>query len=382
LSDRPFNSSSPRVLLVTEGFGPNLFGVARVVRDLLVMVRSNRLSGLVAALVTRDVLHTDREFVVSMPYWNWTRTLRFHVGQLPSMRELLASFRPSVVHVHGVLSPFLALTVHCAARRNIPTILSVHGMLEPWLWRQSGVFYYGMKRLYWRLVMRPSLSQVTCLHAITQQEADTLAREFPGIPQVLIPNAIHMDEYSDQQSVPVQERTLLFVGRLHPKKGVDLLIRSMAATHSLAYRLQFVGSGKPDYTDYLKSLVNELGLADRVTFLGGVFGEEKTRLMRDAWAVVVPSYSDVVALVNLEAAACFTPTITTTMTGLTDWSESGGLLVNPEQSELTAALDQVLAWSLADRLERGRRSREFVNSRYSWDVVGKLWLGTYRKYSA
>lgn len=382
MSDRPFNSSSPRVLLVTEGFGANFFGVARVVRDLLVMVRSNRLSGLVAALVIRDVLHQDREFVVSMPYWNWTRTLRFHVGQLPSMRELLASFRPSVVHVHGVLSPLLALTAHCAARRNIPTILSVHGMLEPWLWRQSGGFYYGMKRLYWRLVMRPSLSQVTCLHAITQQEADTLAREFPGIPQVLIPNAIHMDEYSDQQSVPVQERTLLFVGRLHPKKGVDLLIRSMAATHNSAYRLQLVGSGKPDYTDYLKSLVNELGLADRVTFLGGVFGEEKTRLMRDAWAVVVPSYSDVVALVNLEAAACFTPTITTTMTGLTDWSESGGLLINPEQSELTAALDQVLAWSLADRLERGRRSREFVNSRYSWDVVGKLWLDTYRKYSA
>ena len=382
MSDRPFNSSSPRVLLVTEGFGANFFGVARVVRDLLVMVRSNRLSGLVAALVIRDVLHEDREFVVSMPYWIWTRTLRFHVRQLPSMRGLLASFRPSVVHVHGVLSPLQALTVHCAARRNIPTILSVHGMLEPWLWRQSGVFYYGMKRLYWRLVMRPSLSQVTCLHAITQQEADTLAREFPGIPQVLIPNAIHIDEYSEQQSAPVQERTLLFVGRLHPKKGVDLLMRSMAGTHSRAYRLQLVGSGKPDYTDYLKSLVNELGLADRVTFLGGVFGEEKIRLMRDAWTVVVPSYSDVVALVNLEAAACFTPTITTTMTGLTDWSESGGLLINPERSELTAAIDQVLAWSLADRLERGRRSREFVNSRYSWDVVGKLWLDTYRKYSA
>ncbi len=373
-----------RVLLVTEGDGQSLFGVAKVVEDLRRRISSYGAVMKVAALVVEKngVLKKD-DAIVELPYWKWTKTLRFHLRQSRALAEVVKSFQPDVIHVHGVFVPLHCAAVLCATRRNIPVVISVHGMLEPWLWKQRGPFYYWLKRFYWNVMMKPAVKLASYVHVITQQEADTLTKEFPRVPQILISNAIDLTEYSAQQITPDAERYILFLGRIHPKKGIDLLIAAFAAMKSSGCRLLIAGSDHSvEYTNHLKKMVRERDLQDKVSFLGGVFGEEKFSLIARAWVVTVPSYSDVVALVNLEAAASFTPTITTNMTGLSDWSESGGLLIDPDVTQLTLALEQALSWTLEERLARGLQSRRFVAERYSWDVIGKRWLDTYKKISS
>jgi len=131
------------------------------------------------------------------------------------------------------------------------------------------------------------------------------------------------------------------------------------------------------YTAGLKDLARSLGLEGRVRFPGPVFGDGKWQLYRQAQALCLPSYSEVVGLVNLEAAAARTPVITTHETGLWDWEQGGGLLVHPRVEELTGALEAVFSWTESERESRGRALRELVERRYSWEAVGPRWLELY-----
>lgn len=373
-----------KILLVTEGYGQSLFGVAKVVDDLRRRMGNHGEMMKVAALVVgkNDAPKMDGS-IVELPYWGWTKTMRFHFRQARALAEVVDSFRPDVIHVHGVLVPLQRAAILCALQRRIPVVVSVHGMLQPWLWQQLSVVRFWVKRIYWRVIMRPVLKQASCMHAITQDEARTFDTEFPGISQILIPNAISLEEYGEQQGEPDSERYILFLGRLHPVKGVDLLISAFSAVKNSKYKLVIAGPNDSiQYTNQLQGMVRLEGMENKISFVGQVEGAAKNTLLSKAWSVVAPSYSEVVAMVNLEAAASYTPTITTNMTGLNDWAESGGLLIDPDVTQLTHALEQALSWSLEERLARGRQSRQFVAERYSWDVIGKRWMEAYQKIAS
>lgn len=373
-----------KVLLVSEGYGQSFFGVAKVVEDLRCRMRDCDAVIKVAALVVgRNDNQIADGAIVELPYWKWTRTMRFHYRQARAFADVVDDFQPDVIHVHGVLVPLQRVAVVCALRRKIPVVISAHGMLQPWLWQQLGSTRFWIKRMYWVVVMRQVLQKANYLHAITQDESQILGEEFPGIPQILIPNAISLEEFSASQSVPDTERYILFLGRLHPVKGVHMLIEAFTALSDTTYKLVIAGPNDSiQYTNQLKESVNRAELEGQVSFVGEVGGMKKQSLLTKAWVVVVPSYTEVMAMVNLEAAASFTPTITTKMTGLNGWAESGGLLIDPDVAQLKQALEQSLSWSLEERLARGRQARQFVTDRYSWDVVGKRWMDAYKKIAS
>ena len=186
----------------------------------------------------------------------------------------------------------------------------------------------------------------------------------------------------DESSPSVDEPYLLFLGRLHPVKGIELLIEAFAKCIreiKRKFRLLIVGpESDPSYTAKLKSLVRLLGVEEKVIFLGPVFGpQEKLSLYRHAWAFCAPSQTEVMGLVNLEAASVELPVVTTHETGLWDWEEGGGLLVHPQVEELSRALKQVFSWSDSERRDRGRKLRQLVERRYSWQAVGPQWLELY-----
>ncbi|HHJ35207.1 MAG TPA: glycosyltransferase, partial [Gammaproteobacteria bacterium] len=131
------------------------------------------------------------------------------------------------------------------------------------------------------------------------------------------------------------------------------------------------------YVDYLKMMVCENNMQDRVIFSGPVFNEEKLHLLRQAWILVAPSYSEVIGMVNLESALCNTPSITTFETGLLNWESGGGILVHPETEELKNALIKISQWSYSERLEQGKKSFELVMNSYSWGAVFPHWDALY-----
>ena len=306
--------------------------------------------------------------------WSHSSALR------PALREVLANAARDggVVHIHGLWTAPPTLAANMAAAMGVPSVFTAHGMLVPWLWNAQGNSVRLKKRLFWRLFGSASLRRCTLVHAITPMERDELHALLPGSRIEVIPNAIELPPARDAQQ-PLQ-RTVLFLGRIEPKKGVDILVRAFAAA-ALArdWRLDIAGPSWSDsYLAQLKTLVRESGIDDRVRFLGPVFGPAKEELLAQAWVMAAPSHSEVVGLVNLEAGARCLPSITTHQTGLWDWEAGGGALVQPEVQDLTRALLEAAAWSDGERVERGKASKQLVARRYSWAAVMPQWQHLYQ----
>jgi glycosyltransferase involved in cell wall biosynthesis len=261
-------------------------------------------------------------------------------------------------------------------------------MLNRWHLRHLG-FKELRKLIYWRTVAYPAFRPIPLIHAVTPRERDELATWLPGQEIRVIPNAIDLEALDslranagEEVSPTVDEPYLLFLGRLHPVKGIELLISAFAkaiAGINGKFRLLIVGpASDPAYVAQLESLVRLLGIEEQVKFLGPVFGpQEKLSLYRHAWAFCSPSQTEVMGLVNLEAASAELPVVTTHETGLGGWEEGGGLLVHPRVEELSPALKQVFSWSESERQDRGRKLRQLVERRYSWQAVGPQWLELY-----
>lgn len=289
----------------------------------------------------------------------------------------------SVVHIHGVWMYPQFEAARIAQRLAIPTVLTNHGAVQ-WAMRQPGILKAGKKRLYLTLMKDRLFRKTTVQHAITQTDRDALYSFFPHPRIEVVPNFVdtqNVDRALRSAAAPDTVPYVLFLGRLHPTKAVDILIEAFGRAELPGdWRLIIVGPEVvPPYSDRLRRLIAASPRAGRIEIREPVWDAvAKYRLMRDAWVTVVPSYTEAISLVNLEASACQTPTITTTATGLGDWTEGGGLLIEPALNPLIAALSEAAHWTDAERTQRGLASRRLIEKRYSAAAVTPLWMDLYK----
>jgi glycosyltransferase involved in cell wall biosynthesis len=314
------------------------------------------------------------------PFWGWSRDLRRKVYSIARRSN------PQLVHVHGVWLASHWYGAQAARKMGMPFILSAHGQLEPYHWRDKGVLQLAKKRLYWHAVAYPAFRRASVIHAITRLEGDHLAQLFPDQRIEIIPNAVDLDEVDKGLGgAPLSGRTgrtstIAFLGRFHPKKGLELLIEAFAAAQLPAeWSLMLAGpSGEPAYMSRLCDVLARSGEQKRIRLVGPLTNSSKWEFYRSATVVAVPSQSEVVGMVNLEAAACGTPTITTYETGLDDWEGSGGgMLIRPDARELASALQKLCSLSAREYEARSAASRRLVEDRYSWGAVLARWLRLY-----
>jgi glycosyltransferase involved in cell wall biosynthesis len=312
------------------------------------------------------------------------RSWRYSPDYAGAVRRLISSCGISVVHVHGTwMYPQFAAVREAKAQR-VPIVLTNHGHLEQWALEYPSALGALKKRAYLHLMDRPLFRNVDIFHAISLLNRDMLHKLFPWARVEYIPNSIDLDAIDEttggcQRSGNI-EPYVLFVGRLVPQKGVDLLIQAFgAADLPQDSKLLLVGPVESEsYATYLRGLIAASPRKERIEWRGPIWDEaEKARLITDAWFVAVPSRSEALGLVNLEASACRTPTITTFSTGLSDWMDGGGLLIEPDVVALQQALTEALAWDDAERVQRGKASRRLVADRYSTRVTGPRWIELY-----
>jgi glycosyltransferase involved in cell wall biosynthesis len=236
------------------------------------------------------------------------------------------------------------------------------------------------KHLYWQMFGRFFFAPGVVLHAITPLEAHHMGDFFGRQPQAVIPNALSIDAVTGDAGAAMPARRLVFLGRLHPVKGVDLLIEAFGkARLDEEWELVIAGPEEvPAYVAQLKAQAVASPCATRIRFVGPLYGLERTGLLKSAWAVVVPSHTEVIGMVNLEAASLATPTITTPNTGLEEWAGIGGILAADNAVALQNALQACAAWPMQERLRRGHESRQHVLQCYNLEVVGQEWLRFYR----
>lgn len=278
-----------------------------------------------------------------------------------------------IFHLHGVYTYSQYITSKISIEKNVPYIVSPHGMLEPWILNKNPL----KKKLYLQLLLNNILNKSSVLHAITPLEKDNLSNLTKHKNIVEIPNLFDFNSVPNNLIYQPKEDYLIYIGRIDKKKGIELIINVLSKIKNKDIRLKILGT-ENEYCTYLKSKVNDLNLNDRVDFLGAIFNDEKYNLIANSRALITPSYSEAIGMVNLEGAACKTPVITTHQTGLNNkWNDNGGTLINPIESELYDAINECLSWSFQERTERGNSLHDFAHENYGWDKKGHLWNELY-----
>ena len=325
--------------------------------------------------------------LTAQPSTGATRLWRFAPAYGAMCEDTVKQQNISVVHIHGIWMHPQFAAARAAQRLAIPTILTNHGGVQ-WALRQPGVIGATKKRLYMNLMKDILFRRITVQHAITQLDRDAIHAFFPHQRIEVIPNFVDVQTLDREiELVPGKKNDpyILFIGRLHPTKGIDMLIEAFTrAAIPRDWRLIIVGpTVDAPFEAKVRRMIAACPAADRIEIRAPVWEPAmKYALMRDARVTVLPSRTEVISLVNLESSACCTPTITTNATGLTDWTEGGGLLIEPSIGSLTAALSEAAQWSDQERKERGLASRRLVEKRYSARAVMPCWLDLYRTLHA
>ncbi|HSV55384.1 MAG TPA: glycosyltransferase [Burkholderiaceae bacterium] len=292
-----------------------------------------------------------------------------------------------VVHNHGVWMYPGVYARRLADQHKIPFVISPRGMLDDWSLAHNPV----RKQVAFALYERRNLQAARLLHATSDMEAEAIRRAGLRQPIAVIPNAIapvlHPNSVSRQlleQLYPALQgkRWLLYMGRLHPKKGLPMLLEawSRLAANSAGWHLVIAG---PDLTSYgaeLRALLSSHpNLAANVSLVGMLEGEQKACALAHAELLVLPTLSENFGIVVLEALAAGMPVITTTAAPWEELITQGcGWWVNPTATALEDGLRQALATPDSELRSMGERGRQLVLNRYSWDAAARSMVQVYR----
>jgi len=284
-----------------------------------------------------------------------------------------------LIHDNGLWWAHNHAIASMARRHNVPRIVSTRGMLQPWCFRHKR----WKKTVAWRLYQKRDLQRAAALHVTSQEEADAARSQGLRTPAVLIPNGVDLPPLDLDQERPPHEPsqtggTALFLGRLYPVKGLDLLLRAWAQLRPVGWQLRLAGPDEAGYLATLQTLTADLKLSDCVTFLGAVAGEHKRQELLNADLLILPSRSESFGVVVAEALSHQTPVLTTTATPWSQLEQIGaGWLCKPEVESLAAALERVLATSPHQRSTMGLKGRRYVAEKLSWNASARQFVDLY-----
>ena len=283
-------------------------------------------------------------------------------------RRLRQDPTPDIYHLHGVWLLAMHYGAQEARRRRTPYVVELMGAYETYARRQKWLRKWISRKLFQDNLLR----RAGCLHAGSANEARDLRALGFRTPIAVIPVGVDTGRIAGNAGEARAGWTdgpfLLYLARLHQKKGIELLLRVWAelAGRYPDYRLMIAGSGAPEYVDHCKRLAEELGIQDRCEWLGQVSESEKSWLYRHADAYVLPTYSENFGNTVAEALAHGTPVITTTQTPWTDLPQQGcGWIAEPTVASLRTAIGEALEASPSRCQGMGAKGRQLVEERYS-----------------
>lgn len=316
-------------------------------------------------------------------------TTRWLRGFQPTARQglhRLAATKLDLIHNHGIWMFPNLYARQAATRSQLPLVISPRGMLEAWSLNRSQL----QKRLAWRLYEKENLLNATAFHATSIDEANSIRRLGFTQPIALIPNGVSvpsLDQIPPRDALIsrfpqlADKRWLLFLSRLHPKKGLDTLLTVWQTLHAQFPDWQLVIAG-PDLIGYQANLIKlttELNLQRRVTFTGMLSGNDKDIVLSHADLMVLPSHSENFGIAIAEALAYGTPVITTKGTPWQDLQkyDCGWWIENNAQ---TLAKTLIEAMQLSDSMRRsmGQTGRQWMINQYSWSAIAQSMAEVYR----
>ena len=284
--------------------------------------------------------------------------------------------RSNGVHIHGLWEQSTTIAAHTARSLRIPYIVSAHGMLEPWALAAKRF----KKLVYSALIERRNVAEAACLHALTRAEAQQFIDFGARSPIAVIPNGVDIPAgrdagpFLDRCPELAGKRIVLFLARLHPKKGLDLLLQSWTklATSWPDAHLVVAGPDCEGTLARLQELVERHQLGSSVLFTGMLRDTLKWSAFAAAECFILPSYSEGLSVSVLEAMGMGVPVIVTQECNMPEVRDAdAGWVISPTLEQVTCALAEMLSNLPAQNRQLGWNGAALVQSRYTWPVVAR-----------
>lgn len=373
-----------RVLHVIEGLAPALGGLSRAAANLSELIAH---SGAEVEIITTIGQNRDKLFQpIGVKVQALPRRFLHAWGYAPRLSRVIrdAVSKADLVHLHGLwLYPHL-MASRTAWRAQKPYVVSPHGMMDTWALAQ-GKF---KKRVYGRLIEWRTLQRAAAIHAVSESEAKDI-RRLGFSPQIVtIPNGINKTEFAQLPSrfvfrnkypLLTDKTVFLFLGRIHPKKGLDLLVKAFCQVTKVCPKTILVIAGPDEigYQKHLEACLSGEGFLGRCLFTGMLQPEERLAALAAADIFVLPSYSEGFPIAAIEALAAGLPVILTEACNIPGIEEEGaGMIITPELTSLSQAMLR-LTDDTALRNQVGHSGRQLALAKYTWDRVAEQMTQVY-----
>ncbi|MGE0665703.1 MAG: glycosyltransferase [Sphingomonadales bacterium] len=306
------------------------------------------------------------------------------LGYGRGMTGALLAGEHDLVHQHGIWQALSCSVGAWRRRTDRPVVISPRGMLDPWAVNNAA----WKKRLAALLYERGNLDGAACIHALCDAERDAIRAYGVRVPVAVVPNGVDPSiadrpapPPSWDERIPNGARVMLFLGRIHPKKGLPALIEALAAADgpdAARWHLVAAGWDQNGHQSELEALTAEKGLQDRVHFVGPVFGEEKRASLAAADAFVLPSLSEGLPMAVLEAWAFRLPVLMTPQCNLPEGSlHAAAVEVEATVAGLTEGVKMITCMSSDTLHEMGDNGRALVESHFAWSSIGERMADVY-----
>lgn len=318
-------------------------------------------------------------------------------SEVRGQRADVSRLKNPIIHDNGLWLPTNHTAARVARQTGLPLIVSPRGMLTPWAMR----FHGFKKRLAWLLYQCRDLQSARVLHATSHQEAAEFRALGLKQPIAVIPNGVAMPgevEKSEGRRQKAEAKTLLFLSRIHPKKGLLDLVEAWATVirnsefriqNSEMWQVVIAGGDENGHLAEVKAAISKYGAGSReqgarkfeesFQFIGEVADEAKWDLYQSADLFVLPTYSENFGIVIAEALACGVPVITTRGTPWEDLiTHRCGWWVEIGPKPLAEALKAAMKLPDEERQAMGLRGRKLVEGNYTWSAAAKKMVAVYR----
>ncbi len=284
-----------------------------------------------------------------------------------------------LIHIHGLYRFPPTYAAWLARHQGIPYVIIPHGALDPYLYSRSSTSLL-LKRLYERWFDLPNLQAASAIHYTAEDERRLAVFLKLRAPSFVVPNGLDWVPFEQSPPRGAMRKAwslgdaplVLFLGRLHHKKGLDLLIPAFEQVRQARpdVQLAIVGPANDDYGDQVRSWVRDRGLTAAVTFVDFLSGTDLVQAYVDADVFVLPSYTENFGMTVVEAMACACPVVISRHVNIHEEivAVDAGLVTECDVNEIAAAILELLN-DPAQRHRMGENGRRAVYERYTWPRI-------------
>ena len=300
-------------------------------------------------------------------------------GYSNELCNILECVSPDIIHLQGIwmYHSWVALK-YKQKHSDTVIIIEPHGMLDPWAVKNSA----WKKKIVGHLFEYKNLRTADCIHALCQSEKESI-RAFGLKNRVeIIPNGIDIKNTLEAEN---KKNIIQYIGRIHPKKGIDLIIDAVKLIHDTnsqlisQWKIRIAGWDQNNYQKELENKVHKYGIEKYIEFSGPRFGMDKEKDLIESKAFILPSYSEGLPMSILEAWSYGLPVIMTEYCNLPEGFSSGAAIkVDTNAMSVAKGLNSIMTASADELKIMGTNARELVSNSFTWSKIAEDTIKMYK----